>query len=106
MERCCFTFEIYEGMEAEYKKRHDEIWPEMVEALHECGFTNYTIFRRGLNLVGYLECVPDAKTAFAKMGATDVNKRWAEWFKDVIVNLSDSKGNLLEYKEVWHLADK
>ena len=43
MERVCFTFDIYDGKVAEYEKRHAEIWPELVEALKECGFTNYTI---------------------------------------------------------------
>jgi len=64
---------------------------------------NYTIFRRGLNLIGYFEAVPDKKTAFAKLATYEVNAKWAEWFKDVIVNLSDKDGNLLEYKEAWRL---
>ncbi len=103
MERVCFGFEIYEGKEAEYQKRHDEIWPELVEAIKASGFENYTIFRRGLNLIGYFEAVPDKKTALAKMGSYEVNAKWGEWFKDVIVNLSDGEGNLLEFKEVWRL---
>lgn len=103
MERVCFTFEIFEGKEAEYKKRHDEIWPELVEALKECGFENYSIFRRGLNVVGYFEVNPDAQTAFAKLGAYEVNAKWSQWFEDVIVNLADNQGNLMAMTEVWHL---
>lgn len=103
MERVCFTFEIFEGKEAEYKKRHDEIWPELVAALKECGFENYSIFRRGLNVVGYFEVKPDAKTAFAKLGAYEVNAKWSKWFEDVIVNLADNQGNLMAMTEVWHL---
>lgn len=103
MERVCFAFEIYEGMEAEYKKRHDAIWPELVVALKESGFTNYSIFRRGLNMVGYFEAVPDSRSALAKIGTYEVNTRWAEWFKDVIVNLGDSHGDLMQMNEVWHL---
>ncbi|MDA2962141.1 MAG: L-rhamnose mutarotase [Actinomycetota bacterium] len=103
MERMCFTFEIFEGKEAEYKKRHDEIWPELVMAIKEAGFRNYSLFRRGTNIVGYFEVEPNAATAFAKLGKHESNARWAKWFEDVIVNLTDNKGNLMEMVEVWHL---
>jgi len=103
MERMCFTFEIYAGKEAEYKKRHDEIWPDLVEAIKSAGFINYSLFRRGLQIVGYFEVEPDANTAFAILGKSEANARWAQWFKDVIVNLTDNQGNLMEMDEVWHL---
>ena len=105
VERVCFTFEIYEGMEAEYDKRHREIWPELVKDINEAGFTNYTIFRRGTIAVGYFEATPDKKTAFENMGKSEANAKWAEWFKNVIVNLSDGYGNLIELREVWHLDE-
>ena len=103
MERMCFTFEIYEGKEAEYKKRHDEIWPELVTAIKEAGFSNYSLFRRGTQIVGYFEVEPDAETAFAKLGKHEANARWSKWFEDTIVNLTDNQGNLMKMVEVWHL---
>jgi L-rhamnose mutarotase len=103
MQRYCFTFEIREGAEAEYKRRHDEIWPELVAAIKDAGISNYSLFRRGTQVIAYCECHPDAATAFANVGATDVNRRWAEWFEDVIVALTDEDGNLFAAEEVWHL---
>jgi L-rhamnose mutarotase len=103
MQRVCFVFEVFEGKEAEYKKRHDEIWPELVEALKDSGFSNYSLFRRGVQIVAYFEVEPDAKTAFAKLSKYEANARWSEWFRDVIVNLTDNQGNLMEMTEVWHL---
>ena len=103
MQRVCFTFEIYEGMEDEYQKRHDEIWPEMVLDIQAAGYRNYSLFRRGTQVVGYFEAVPDAKTAAANMSESKSNAKWAEWFKEVIVNLTDTKGILMEMKDVWHL---
>lgn len=52
MERVCITFEIYPGTEAEYKKRRDEIWPELVEAIKAAGQSNYSLFRRGKTIIG------------------------------------------------------
>jgi len=103
MERICFTFEIYPGQEAEYKKRHDEIWPELVEAIKDAGFRNYSLFRRDQTIVAYAECEPDVATAFAKIGSHEANARWAKWFEDVIVSLTDENGELFRLDEVWHL---
>jgi L-rhamnose mutarotase len=55
--------------------------------------------------VGYLEAVPNKATAFEKLGKYEVNGKWAKWFEDIIVNLADSQGNLIEMKEIWHLAE-
>jgi L-rhamnose mutarotase len=103
MQRYCFTFNLRPGAEAEYKRRHDEIWPELVEAIRDAGIHNYTLFRRGLQVIAYCECEPDAATAFARVGATDVNRRWAESFEDVIERLVDDQGRLMDAVEVWHL---
>jgi L-rhamnose mutarotase len=103
MERVCFTFEIRPGTEAEYKRRHDEIWPELVEAIKDAGFANYSLFRRGTTIVAYAECEPDVATAFAKLAPVEVNVRWAKWFEDVIVSLTDENGQLYLIEEVWHL---
>jgi L-rhamnose mutarotase len=103
MERTCFTFEIYPGKEAEYKKRHDEIWPELVEAIRESGFENYSLFRRGQQIVAYVECHPDVASAFGKLAGYESTGRWTEWFQDVIVSLTDENGQLVTLEEVWHL---
>jgi L-rhamnose mutarotase len=103
VERICFSFEIYPGQEAEYKRRHDEIWPELVEAIKASGFANYSIFRRGLEIVAYVECHPDVATAFAKLSTYEANARWSTWFEDVIVSLTDENGNPFTLEEVWHL---
>jgi len=103
VERICFKFEIYPGQEAEYKRRHDEIWPELVEDIRDAGFKNYSLFRQDHEVVGYVECHPDVKTAFQKLSASEANARWAKWFEDVIVRLADDDGNVFRLDEVWHL---
>ena len=103
MERICFTFELRPGTEDEYKRRHDEIWPELVEAIQQAGIRNYSLFRRGTQVIAYAECHPDVATAFGKVGSAEVNARWAKWFEEVIVELVDEQGNLFRADEVWHL---
>ena len=103
MERVCFTFEIKPGTEAEYKKRHDEIWPELVKEIKDAGFNNYSLFRSGTTIVAYAEVEPDVATGFAKIGEGEANARWAKWFEEVIVSLTDENGQIFRLDEVWHL---
>jgi L-rhamnose mutarotase len=102
MERVCFSFDIYPGTEAEYKKRHDEIWPELVDAIREAGQGNYTLFRKGRTVIGYVECEPDAATALARIAATDVDQRWSKWMEEVIEPSPTPDGEFVRFEEVWH----
>ena len=56
MERMAWKGRIKPGCKAEYIRRHNEIWPEMVEVLKSAGICNYTIFAAGEELFGYYEC--------------------------------------------------
>lgn len=103
MQRTCFLMEIIPGREEEYQRRHDAIWPELVDALRNAGVRNYSIFRRGTTVIAYAECHPDAATAFGKVGETDVNARWAEWFTDVLAQHTGPDGELIQATEVWHM---
>jgi L-rhamnose mutarotase len=76
MNRYCFLLRVRPELLAEYRERHTAVWPEMLRALHDTGWTNYSIFARpdGL-LVGYVEAA-DLAAAQAAMETTDVNARW------------------------------
>jgi L-rhamnose mutarotase len=99
VERVCFLLRVRPDRLEEYKQRHREVWPEMLDALRETGWTNYSLFLRddGL-LVGYFE-TEDFERAKARMEARDVNTRWqadmAQYFED---------GELERLEEVFHLA--
>ena len=55
MERYAWKAKVKEGMLEEYIRRHDEIWPEMKQMLHEAGVRNYSIWNVGGDLFGYYE---------------------------------------------------
>ena len=102
MERILVYIRIFPGTEDEYDRRHREIWPEMVAALQELGIRNYTGFRRGTDVWYYGECEPDQAVAFARQAATDVNRRWAHWFRDIIAEITTTEGDPIRYTEVFH----
>jgi L-rhamnose mutarotase len=76
VERVCFQVHVRPERIDEYRERHRAVWPEMLDALREAGWSNYSLFLRpdGL-LIGYLE-TDDFDAATAAMDATDVNTRW------------------------------
>jgi L-rhamnose mutarotase len=78
-----WVLEVRPGYEDEYKKRHDEIWPEMLQALRAAGIRNYNIFRHGLTLFGYFETDDLDRTKVA-LAADPVNAKWGEWMTPIM----------------------
>ena len=76
MQRVCFLLNVRPDKLEEYKARHREVWPDMIRALRESGWNNYSLFLRpdGL-LVGYLE-TDDFGRALAEMNRRAVNEQW------------------------------
>ena len=76
MARYCFLLQVRPDLVAEYTRRHSVVWPEMLQALRDTGWRNYSLFARddGL-LVGYVEA-DDLAAAQDAMARTDVNRRW------------------------------
>lgn len=104
MERLCFSFEIRPGTLAEYQRRHDEIWPELVAELKAAGLSNYSLFRfDDERIVGYVECDPDAASCFGRLEHADANTRWSAWFEEIIVSRTDEHGDMHSLREIWHL---
>jgi L-rhamnose mutarotase len=105
MQRICFVSQVKPERLDEYKERHRTVWPEMLAALCETGWGNYSLFLRndGL-LVGYLE-TEDFERARAGMAKCEVNDRWQREMSDFFVQpdgvLPDRAMQPLE--EVFHL---
>lgn len=107
MKRICFQLQLKPGRIDEYKQRHAEVWPDMLQALKNSGWHNYSLFLRpdGL-LIGYFE-TEDLAAAQARMAATEVNARWqaemAEFFEDL--DGAPDEG-FVQLAEVFHLEDQ
>ena len=91
MERICFMLKVKEDCIEEYKVRHAEVWPEMLDALRETGWHNYSLFMRpdGL-LIGYVE-TPDFQAALDGMALKEVNARWQAEMGDLFEALDGKR---------------
>lgn len=75
--RRCFLLHVRPEKLAEYVAVHQRVWPEMLAALRETGWRNYSLFLRpedGL-VVGYFEATDVAATEHL-MTESPVNARW------------------------------
>lgn len=105
MERVGFVLKVRSDRIAEYRQRHRAVWPEMLAALRDAGWRNYSLFLRDDGLLfGYLE-TDDFAAALARMAATDVNRRWqtemAPFFEASGGRPADQA--LVRLEEVFHL---
>jgi L-rhamnose mutarotase len=104
-ERACFQLQVKPERLDEYRLRHAAVWPDMLQALRETGWHNYSLFLRpdGL-LFGYLE-TPDFERARRGMAGREVNARWqrdmAPYFEALDGASADAAMAPLE--EVFHL---
>ncbi len=108
MRRVCFQLKVKAERIAEYRERHCAVWAEMLEALHESGWHNYSLFMRedGL-LIGYFETT-SLPSALAAMEKTDINRRWQAEMADFFEDLRDRRPDqgFLELEEIFHLEDQ
>ncbi len=103
MERIAFKMKLHKGFEKEYKKRHDEIWPELIELLKNAGINDYSIFvdETTNDLFGVLK-VDDAN-ALDSLPAKDIMQKWWAYMKDIMESNEDNSPVSISLKEVFHL---
>lgn len=105
--RVCFQLQVKPDRIAEYTRRHAAVWPDMLAALRDSGWRNYSIFLRpdGL-LIGYFE-TDDLAAAQAGMAATDVDARWQAEMGDFFVDLDvPPDEGFLRLDEIFNLDDQ
>ena len=104
MQHVCFLLKVREDRKDEYRERHAAVWPEMLSALSEAGWHNYSLFLRedGL-LVGYLE-TEDFDAAREAMAATEVNARWQRDMAGFFEQSEAADEAMVPLTEVFHLA--
>ena len=97
MERVCWIMRVRPDKLEEYRAAHTAVWPEMLDALRETGWSNYSLFLDddGL-LIAYLE-TDDFTAAQAAMEARDVNTRWQAAMAEFLIP------PLRRIEEVFHL---
>lgn len=103
MIRKAFVMKVFGDCLEEYKRRHDEIWPEMIEMLKEYGARDYSIFLDPTTNRLFAYLVVEDEERWSKSAETEVCRRWWTYMKDVMETNEDHSPVVLELKEVFHL---
>jgi L-rhamnose mutarotase len=106
MKRIGFLLKVKEDRLEEYKARHQNVWPEMQEALRRTGWHNYSLFLASDGLLfGYFETPVDLQTAVDGMSKEEVNARWQEWMAPFFENIGGKHADegLVELEQVFYL---
>ncbi len=106
MKRIGIVLKVRKDKIAEYKKAHENVWPEMKDALSRTGWHNYSLFLRDDGLLfGYFETPVDFPTALKGMEKEPINEKWqaamATYFEALGVKRADE--SMLVLEEVFHI---
>src|SRR5690554_4581975 len=102
MKRVGFKMKLKYDYQEEYKKRHDQIWPEMLEMLDRAGIKNYSIWNIGQDLFGYYE-VEDLEYSEQLQNKSALVAKWNEHMQDILESKADDKNRIFPLKEAMEL---
>jgi len=88
MQRIAFRLWVKPDQIAEYRRLHENVWPDLLRDLSAAGVRNYSIFADGPELFGYLEC-DDWNAVNAALAKSDANRRWQAFMKDYLATPID-----------------
>lgn len=104
MKKIGFQFKVRQDRLAEYKEQHKHVWPEMLAALRQAGWHNYTLFMRPDGLIfGYFETEHSLQHAQAAMAVTDVNTRWQQFMTPFVDANTRPDETFVELEACFHL---
>lgn len=103
MQRVAFKMKLFKGCEAEYKKRHDELWSDVKQLLKQSGIADYSIFldEETNFLFAYLT-VDDTKKLDA-LSQEPVMQKWWSYMKDIMETNADGSPVVIPLNEVFYL---
>jgi L-rhamnose mutarotase len=103
MHRIAFKMQLFPGFEAEYKKRHDELWPELQRLLKEAGISDYSIFldETTNSLFGVMKA--EDKAQLDALPSTEVMQKWWKYMADIMETNPDNSPVQIPLHEVFYL---
>jgi L-rhamnose mutarotase len=105
MQRAAFLLRVKKDKLAEYKKHHEAVWPEMLDALRRTGWHNYSLFLSDDGLLfGYFEAAESFQAALDGMAKEEINLKWQAFMGPYFEALEGRPDEgLLRLEEVFHL---
>ena len=103
MIRNAFKMKLKPGVEAEYKRRHDEIWPELSQALRDAGVSDYSIFLDEETLTLFAVHKLSADNTAVDLPNLPIVRRWWDSMAPLMEVHPDNAPVCKSLREVFHL---
>jgi L-rhamnose mutarotase len=103
MKRNAFKMKLKKGFEEEYKKRHDEIWPELAQELSKAGVSDYSIYLDQETLTLFAFQKLSEKNSADALPETAIVKKWWAYMADIMETNPDNSPVVIPLQEVFHL---
>jgi L-rhamnose mutarotase len=102
MAKIAFKMKLKPGAKAEYKKRHDEIWPELVALLKQSGLSDYSIFLDEETDILFAVQQQNGQSS-QDLGGTEIVQRWWAYMADIMETNADQSPVCKPLDQVFHL---
>jgi len=102
-EKYAFKMQLHPGMEAEYRKRHDEIWPELVDLLRDAGVSDYSIHLDTQTNILFGLLTRRSDHTMAALPDHPVMKRWWAHMADIMTSNPDHSPVAIALKPVFYM---
>lgn len=103
MKRTAFKMKLKEGFEEEYKKRHDEIWPDLSLELSKAGVHDYSIFLdEETNTLFAIQKLDDYNSA-DKLAYIEIVRKWWDFMADIMDVNPDNSPVVITLKEMFYM---
>lgn len=103
MIRHAFKMKLKKGFEAEYKARHDALWPEMLKELEDAGVSDYSIFLdEETNTLFAFQKLKNYHTS-DKLPQKEIVQKWWKHMGDIMETNPDGSPVSIDLKEVFHM---
>jgi L-rhamnose mutarotase len=101
--RFAFKMKMNPGFREEYRKRHNEIWPELVKLLKNEGIGNYSIFldEETNTLFAYQE--QSGSSSSQDLGQTEIVKKWWKYMADIMETNPDNSPVTIPLEQVFFM---
>jgi L-rhamnose mutarotase len=103
MEQIAFTMQLLPGQAAEYRRRHDEIWPELRALLHEAGVSDYSIFLDQESNVLFAVLRRRNDHRLDELPQSELMQRWWRFMADIMVVRADQAPVQRELLAMFHM---
>jgi L-rhamnose mutarotase len=103
MRRVAFKMKLKPDAVMEYKKRHDELWPELATELKAAGVSDYSIFLDEETLTLFAVQKLDEKNSSAALPDSPIVRKWWDYMAPLMEKHPDNSPVTKPLKEVFHL---